>query len=108
MTEGLIGVQKARKLITFLHELDITDEEIGEALSAYSKTSSTYGLLWGGLGPRSRIEDQNGLDIFDVYCKALQFVRQLRKEEHYAKTVVITLRANAEEILREVPKQDKE
>ena len=84
-SEGLPGIMKAIKLIGFIEELKVTDEERKEAWANIRLSDTTHGLLWGDIANFRR--ETQGLDLIRFLCDTLTTIRSWQDHESYALAV---------------------
>jgi len=89
--EGMPGFLKALEIILRISRIEITDEEITEALKHLSLSDSTYGLLWGDLTPMGRQRDNTQLEILKCLAEVLKFTKEIEKHPGYSMSVKVAL-----------------
>ncbi len=86
MSEGMPGFVKAMKLIDYLEELELTDEEITEAHEHFRRADTTHGLLWGNIAQFG--QETNGLKLLSLLSKVMNDAKTWRNDEAYPLAVV--------------------
>ena len=89
--KGMPGFLKALEIILRISRIEITDEEITEALKHLSMSDSTYGLLWGDLSPMGRQRDNTQLNILKCLAEVLKFTKEIEEHPGYSMSVKAAL-----------------
>ena len=85
--EGMPGFLKALEIIQKISLIELTDEEITEALKLQRMSDLSYGVLWGDLSPMGRQRDHTQLEILNCLGEVLKFMKEIEKHPGYFMSV---------------------
>ena len=84
--EGMPGFMKALKIVGFIESLELTHEEIHEALEHHRRADTTHGLLWGNIANFGR--ETEGLELLEFLCRIQKAVKAWKADDEYEVAVV--------------------
>lgn len=86
MSEGMPGFMKTLKIVGFINDLELTEEEIEEAVDHFRRADNTHGLLWGDIANLGR--ENKALKLLSLLSMIMRDIQKWRIDEAYATAVV--------------------